>query len=417
MLDPYKVIKEIGFERLAGTGGEEKAVKILTGYIEKLGLKYKLEPFELVTFEPGTAGIVIDGKEYEAHPYGLNKDITIEGEFVYLDNSEVISCNKGAFKGKIVMSYGFSRKLALTLKEGEVAAYIGIGTPGRKASSSSHRQKSYKDGYVPSVTIKHETGEKLSLFSGKKAKIEIRQKVAPKTANNIIVDIKGKGFDENLTLTTAHYDSVAHCAGSSDNGGGTVTLLKVAEYFSKCKPERDLRIIFFSGEELGLLGSQAYVKKHAKELQKRAGLVVNVDVSGDIIGFDTAAVLGTKELLGYFDGITKEIGIAFRTNLNIYSSDGMPFSIYEIPSLSISRRGGKANFFIHTPDDVPKYVSKKGFENTIISTITFLDRVLNAKIYPIKKEIDNSLLEKIEKYMWNLTYEKPELKWEPRYKK
>ena len=178
-----------------------------------------------------------------------------------------------------------------------------------------------------------------------------------------------------------------------------------------------MRVIFFSGEEMGLLGSQAYVKKHSRELQKRAGLVVNVDVSGDPIGFDTAFILGTKELLGYFDGITKEIGIAFKTKLDISSSDCMPFSIYEIPSVSISRRGGKANFFIHTPDDNPRFVSKKGFNNTIKSTITFLDRVLNARVYPIKKVIDASLREKIEKYLWNLTYEKPELKWEPKYKK
>ncbi len=95
----------------------------------------------------------------------------------------------------------------------------------------------------------------------------------------------------------------------------------------------------------------------------------------------------------------------------------MPFSIYEIPSVSISRRGGKANFFIHTSEDNPKYVTKQGFTNTIKATISFLSRILNAKIYPVKKEIDDSLREKIEKYLWNLTYEKPELKWEPKYKK
>jgi len=417
LLNAYKVIKELGFERLAGTGGEKKAIEILIEHIEQLGLKPKLEAFDLVTFDPGEAKINIEGKEFPAVPYGLNENAAIEGEFIYLNNQEVINCNKGAFRGKIVMSYGFSRKLALDLKAGEVAAYIGIGRPGRETNSSSHRQKAYHDGYVPSVNIKHEIGEKLLKFSGKKVKIEIKQKVQKQKANNIVIDIKGKGRDNNLTLVTAHYDSVARCAGSSDNGGGTVTLLKVAEYFSKNQSERDLRIIFFSGEELGLLGSQAYAKKHKKELEKKISFLVNVDVSGDPIGFDCANVIGTKELLGYFDGITKEIGIAFHNKLDIYSSDGMPFSVYEIPSINIARAGGKANFFIHTPEDVPKYVSQKGLENTINSTITLLKRVLNAKVYPIKKEIDESLKEKIEKYLWNLTYEKPELFWTPKYKK
>jgi len=69
--------------------------------------------------------------------------------------------------------------------------------------------------------------------------------VKNRKANNIVVDIKGKGIDDNLTLVVAHYDSVARCAGSSDNGGGTVTLLKVAEYFSRNQPDRDLRIVSF----------------------------------------------------------------------------------------------------------------------------------------------------------------------------
>ena len=43
MINPYKVVKEIGFERLAGSEGEKKAIKILSGYIKELGLKHKLE--------------------------------------------------------------------------------------------------------------------------------------------------------------------------------------------------------------------------------------------------------------------------------------------------------------------------------------------------------------------------------------
>ena len=417
VLNPYKVIKEIGFERLAGTDGEKKATEILTNYLKSFGLKPKLESFELVSFEPGKATLTVEGKEFEIQPFGLNEDTDIYAELLYLDNPDVIIYNKAAFKGKIILSFGYSRNLMLALKENEVAAYIAVGNPERKAPSWSHRQKSFKDGYVPSATIKHEDGIKLMKYSGKKAKLKIIQTVKNLKANNIVVDIKGKGIDDNLTLVVAHYDSVAHCAGSSDNGGGTVTLLKVAEHFSRNQPDRDLRIVFFSGEELGLLGSQAFVKKHLKELKKRAGLVVNVDISGDAIGFDTTMVLGTKELLGYFDGVTKELGIAFKTSLSIFSSDCMPFSVYEIPSVNISRRGGKGNFYIHTPDDIPKHVTKQGFENTIKATINFLDRVLNAKIYPVKKEIDECLKEKIEKYLWNLTLEKPELHWKPKYKK
>ncbi len=417
MINPYKVIKEIGFERLAGSENERKAAKILSNYISELGFKPKFEPFEITSFDTGSAKIIADGKEYFAHPHGLNENAIIEGELVFLDNSDIVIYNKGAFKDKIIMSYGFSRKLALKLVESKVKAYIGIGSPNKKANSSSHRQKTYKDGYVNSVNVTHDDAIKLMKKSGKHIKIEIKQQVEKRTAQNIIVDIPGKGFDENLTLVFGHYDSVSRSPGASDNAGGSVTLLKVAEYFSKHTPLRDLRIIFFSGEELGLLGSQAYVKQHLKELKQRVNFVVNVDVAGDDIGTDHLNVIGSKELLGYLDGITKEIGMVFNSKLDIFSSDCMPFTPYEIPSVNVFRAGGKGSSGIHTPDDHPKFISNSGLDNTIKATLNIVERIVNAKVYPVKKEIDKSLKEKIEKYLWNLSYEKPELEWEPKYKK
>jgi aminopeptidase YwaD len=417
MIDPYKVIKKLDFERLAGTEGEKKAIQVIGSHIKNLGLDYKLEPFEIVSFSPGSATLTVAGKQFTGNPFGLNEDANVTGEFVFLDNWEVLLYNLGAFRNKIIVSYGFSRKLASALKKQEAAAYIAIGTPARKASSLSHRQNTFKEGYVPCMTVDHITGEKLVKYSGKEAGVVIKQKVEKKTSHNIVVDIPGKGADKNLTLSGAHYDSVARCNGSSDNAGGSVTLLKVAEHFAKHQPARDLRLIFFGAEELGLLGSSAFVKAHKEELAERVPFLLNIDVAGDPVGFDTAMVLGTKELLGYVDGISKEIGVAFRTRLGIYSSDGMPFSVQEIPSVSLSRRGGRANFYIHTSDDTPKLVTKKAFENTVKSAINILSRVLNAKIYPIKKEIDPDLRDDIEKYVWNSTMAKPELNWEPKYKK
>ncbi len=128
-------------------------------------------------------------------------------------------------------------------------------------------------------------------------------------------------------------------------------------------------------------------------------------------------VVGTKELLGYCDGLMKEAGILFNTQLDIYSSDNMPFSIYEIPSVNIMRYGGKSTFHAHSPGDNIKHTSANGYTNTINTGITILKHILNSDIYPVKKEIDPLLKEKIEKYMWNLTYEKPELEWQPEYKK
>lgn len=417
MLNPKNILKELNFERLAGSKGEKKAIKIIGSYLKNLGLKYKLEEFEIFSFETGSAEIITDKDKFIAHPFGLTKSCNITGEMLFLENADIILSNKNAFKNKIILSYSYSRKISEELKTGKIKAFIYIGNPLKQAPSLSYRQEHFKKGYTPSVTISYEEGAKLAKYSEKKITIKIKQKVEKRIANNIITTIKGKGLDENLTLAVGHYDTVSRSPGASDNGGGSVTLLKVAEYFSKNKPERDLKIIWFSGEELGLLGSFNYVKKHEKEVIDKISLVVNIDVAGDDLGRNQFSILGTKKLLGYVDGITREIGYQFKTSLDLYSSDCMPFSVYEIPSINIARFGGKTSFYIHTPQDDIKHISEEGLKVTVEATVNVLDRILNSKIYPVSKEIDYDLREKIEKYIWNSTLKEPKLHWKPKYKK
>ncbi|MCF7911217.1 MAG: M20/M25/M40 family metallo-hydrolase [Candidatus Cloacimonetes bacterium] len=417
MLNPMKVIRELDFVRLSGTAGEKEAVEIICRYLQELGYTPEIEKFSLNSFEPGAAAIEIDDHTFAATPYGLNENVAISGELVWLDNIDMIKLNRGGYKDKIVMSYGFSRGIATLLKEYEVAGYINVGGPFRKATSLSHRQSSFESGYTHSVTVDHDTAIKLKKYSNKTVKLKIKQTVMKSKGHNIIVDIPGAGLDNTLTLAGGHLDSVAHSPGASDNGGGIVTLLKIAEYYSKHKLQRDLRLVFFGGEELGLLGSQNYVKDHLEELKARLGLMLNIDVSGDAIGVDAVAVIGTDFLLGYVDGLIKETGYMFQRKLDIYSSDCMPFSVYEFPSVNLARFGGKASRYIHTDGDNYKNVTKEGYESCIRVAIHLLDRIINAGVYPVDREIDSSLREKIEKYIWNLTYEEPKLEWTKNYKK
>jgi len=233
MIKPMEVVKSLDFERIAGSAQEDRAVEIISEYIAELGLEAKYEEFNLTGFETGEAKIVVDKQEFSAHPYGLNRSKKLQGELVFLDNVDAVEFNRGAYRGKIVMSYGFSRGIANILKANGVAGYIGIGRPGKQVNSSSHRQSSAEKGYVDSVNVDHLTAKELRKYSGKLIELEIVQEVKKRRARNIVVDIAGKGKDENLTLAVGHYDTVALSPGASDNTGGTICLLKLAEYFSK----------------------------------------------------------------------------------------------------------------------------------------------------------------------------------------
>ena len=418
MLNTIQVAQKLNFVRMSGTEGEKKAVSIITNYLEQFGINYQIDEFEHFSYEFGKASLSCQNISFKVHPFGLNPDSDVEGKLIFLENLEQIRYNKGAYQDRIILTYNYSRKIANQLDEDGVKALIVINPPFKKNKTSSHRQKLYKEKrFVPSIKISYDEAKKLKKFIGNTVRLVIEQNVTKQKGHNIVATIPGKSYDKNLIYAVGHYDTVGRAVGASDNTGGTATLLKVAEYFSSNRPQRDLKIIFFSGEELGLLGSQAYVKKYKKEIKERASLVVNIDVSGDEFGKDIYNIIGNSKLLGYIDGISKENGLMFKSALDIYSSDCMPFSIYEIPAINIARFGGKALINAHTPDDKLEYITEDGLKNTVSATMTILKRILNAKIFPVNKEIDKELRPKIEKYLFNSTLEKPELNWTPQFKK
>jgi aminopeptidase YwaD len=413
----YGLLKALDFERLSGTAGEERGRQVIIDYLKGLGLTATVEPFEFQGFESGTAEIISAGKSWAATPYGLCGDADIEGDLVFLENADALLNSPARYQDKIVLFFHSDKRLFELYEQTKVKAFIGISSPRKSAYSFSHRQKLAEKEIFPVVMVSYSDAEQLVRLDGKNIKLSIRQKAEPKTAHNIVLDIPGTGRDNALTLLVGHYDTVARSHGASDNAAGSVILLKAAEFFARHKPTRDLRVVWFSGEELGLLGSFAYAKQHEEEIKQRLRLVVNVDLAGDPIGRNAMFVLGSKELQGYASGILKEHNILFSDSLSLYSSDCMPFSVYEIPSLNLARMGGKALFHGHTADDVAKNANEYGLRDVYQATVTILERVLNAGFYPIPLGIDDSLRDKIESYLWQSRLEKPELQWREKYRR
>ncbi len=102
---------------------------------------------------------------------------------------------------------------------------------------------------------------------------------------NLIVDIAGSERPDELVMAGAHYDSnsddQALAPGADDNASGTVAVLEAARVLAGCAPRRGIRLLFFSNEERGLIGSSAYVTQLKAVLprEKMLGLI-NVDMIG-----------------------------------------------------------------------------------------------------------------------------------------
>jgi Zn-dependent M28 family amino/carboxypeptidase len=118
--------------------------------------------------------------------------------------------------------------------------------------------------------------------------------------NNLIAETK-TGRTDRTVIVGAHLDSVPEGPGINDDGSGSATDLEVALQMAKLgiKPVNQVRFIWFSGEEQGLLGSTFYADQLTKK--QVAGTSVMLD-------FDMLASPNFAKLI--YDGDGSQFGVS-----------------------------------------------------------------------------------------------------------
>ena len=100
---------------------------------------------------------------------------------------------------------------------------------------------------------------------------------------NVIAETK-QGRDDNVVMLGAHLDSVEEGPGINDNGTGSATILEVAVQLAKSHIRHDntVRFAWWGAEELGLIGSTAYVDELATQEGEldRIATYLNYDMVG-----------------------------------------------------------------------------------------------------------------------------------------
>ena len=393
-----KTLKKIAFERVAGTPQEDKVFEILSGEVSSRGLEYSLEPFQIKTFQRGTGKITLltdKPREFSANPVGLSGSADITGRMQYVEPAKIDNLRDIDAPIVIVPSQmGFWDYQKLTIADKK--AFIIVTSPGRKPGFHSLRQDSVERfGRIPGVVVSYEIG--LKLIENEKTKIRLvtEQTEFESTSHNLVVKIPGEIEGEDILLC-AHADSVAGSPGAVDNGAGCVELLGLLGHFAKHKPLRNMIFCFFGGEELGLLGSQAYVKAHSDELDKLR-IIINLDLGGDIFGNNKAYITGDQEIAGYIDSRGKLKGYGLKVNRGIYSSDNMPFAREGIPAISFGR-SGLAGIMGHSPDDDVRNVDERSLRAMAGIALDFADELANAKAFPFERKVPDDVKREVDKY-------------------
>lgn len=201
--------------------------------------------------------------------------------------------------------------------------------------------------------------------------------LGPMPQYNVIADIPGTEKPDEMVIVCGHLDSWngPGSQGTNDNGTGSAVALETARILNAAgvKPKRTIRFILWSGEEEGLLGSQAYVEKHKDEMPKISAVINDDGGSGYHAGYGI-----TADLKPMMEAAIAPINAAFpdmQVKLNVTEyfeqedgSDHAPFAWNGVPAFFTDEGGGLDYYFIwHTQNDriqysVPRYLVQSATE-------------------------------------------------------
>jgi hypothetical protein len=139
------------------------------------------------------------------------------------------------------------------------------------------------DGLVtPSAAVTVETAAALANgvqkgLTGLTARIRMDWRPGTYPTQNVIAETK-TGDPDKVIVVGAHLDSVGTGSGINDNGSGSAALLEMAKHINKMKLRNKVRFLWFSAEESGLLGSEAYVASLDDAQRSRIAAMLNFDM-------------------------------------------------------------------------------------------------------------------------------------------
>ncbi|MES2017694.1 MAG: M20/M25/M40 family metallo-hydrolase [Pseudomonadota bacterium] len=145
------------------------------------------------------------------------------------------------------------------------------------------------------------------LAKGGAVKLEINSKVhfddQDMNGYNVIADIPGRDPKAGYIMAGAHLDSWMAGDGAADNGAGSAVVMEAARILASLpnKPKRTIRFALWSGEEQGLIGSNAYIERHLAKRPRPSDPELAAYPQDMWNTYPSTPLAGFNELAAYFN--------------------------------------------------------------------------------------------------------------------
>jgi hypothetical protein len=298
--------KKIG-HRLSGSVGADKAVKWTSQRLKEHGADTVwLQEVMVPNWKRGNKEIakIVNGKNLTICALGNSVPTPFEGitaEVIEVFRIEQLdSLGREKIQGKIVF---FNRPMDPTFINtfrayggcvdqrssgaSEASKYGALGVLVRSMTLSldnyphtgSVNYQSFSKP-IPAAAISTLDANYLSEQLKKNPKLQVfwkqECKMLPDTlSHNVIAEIKGAEFPEEIILVGGHLDSWDKGEGAHDDGAGCVQAMEVIYLFKKLgiKPKRTIRCVLFMNEENGMKGALKYEEEATKNKEKHIACI------------------------------------------------------------------------------------------------------------------------------------------------
>ena len=266
----FDFLNKLSFTRVSGSNEELKAAEMIKEQVNSFGLNADILDFEVSGYNITKATLTSCDNQYEVSGIKGCKSFKVTAPLYYMETT--LDTDKYDIKDKIVLINGLInvptyKKL---LKYGAKAfiSFSGDITDTKETSDLDNKELRdvlRKKGIIPGVHMRVNTAIQLVKDNPKELTLEIEQDEFTMTSHNVLCEIQGSKYPEEVIYVTAHYDSVEFSKGAYDNGAGSVLIMKLLKYFKENKPLRTVKFLWCGSEERGLLGSKAYINNLSEE--------------------------------------------------------------------------------------------------------------------------------------------------------
>ncbi len=278
-----------GGTRAANTPGYDASVDYVADKLRGAGFRVSTPSFNYDEEVPDAEKVTVGGTDYLLVKMDLSPLTPVggvTGQLALVPQDADPGCTMDdfagqVFTGKIALirrgSCAFEIKQLNAYAAGAIAVVIMNNAPGVRFVGTLGSEAS---AHLPTGTVSQVDGNTLVGLAGSTATVDLRSHNEVRTSRNVIAETR-TGRTDNIVMAGAHLDSEVLGPGINDNGTGSAGLLETAlQLGGRPKVSNAVRFAWWGAEELGLLGSEAYVAGLDFEEQLDIALYLNFDMIG-----------------------------------------------------------------------------------------------------------------------------------------